>query len=54
MDGAAIFELDLALLDPGLLDLKFGESRLRGACQKPSESQRGKRGGQRQALRAAQ
>ena len=31
MDGAAIFELDLALLDPRFLDFEFGQSRLRVA-----------------------
>ena len=31
MDGAAIFELLLALLDGGFLDFEFGESRFAGA-----------------------
>jgi hypothetical protein len=34
MIGAAIFELDLALLDPGLLDFELGQDRLgAGQCQ---------------------
>ena len=34
MIGAAIFELDLALLDPGFLDFELGEDRLgAGQCQ---------------------
>ena len=52
MDGAAILELDLALLNLGLLDLEFGESRPRRAYQ-PGESPCETRKTQRQALRAA-
>ena len=42
MDGAAIFELDLALLDPGFLDLELGKRRPRVARDQPSQSQRKK------------
>jgi hypothetical protein len=37
MIGATIFELDLAFLDPGLLDLEFGECRFCNE-QKPPHS----------------
>ena len=54
MDGAAIFELDLALLDLGFLDLEFGEGRFRGAYGKSKRCQRRERGRQHQVLRGAQ
>ena len=54
MDGAAIFELDLALLDLGFLDFEFGQSRLGGADRQPKCRQRRNRSRQHQVLRAAQ
>ncbi len=54
MHGTAIFELDLALLDPRFLDFEFGQSHIRGDDCQPKGCQPRGRSGQRQALRKAQ
>jgi len=54
MDGAAIFELLLALLDGGFLDFEFGESRFAGADGQTGSRQRGSRRCQRQTPRSPQ
>jgi len=42
MISAAIFELDLTLLDPGFLDFELGQDRIR-ASQKPKRQNNGGR-----------
>ena len=41
MIGAAIFEFDFALLNPGFLDFKLGQDRIR-ANQQPNGKNRGR------------
>ena len=50
VDGAAIFELDLALLDPGFLDFELSQDRLGAGQRQPRRRDGGNRHSKGQVL----